>query len=85
MRLLKSNRRQTAPRRPLRARVHFWPFDGWDIPVRRWVIAETYPALWNRLFAIEERTSDEHDAYCVAVWLSRADKEGSLTAFLNRP
>jgi hypothetical protein len=70
-------------RRQLGARVHFWPFDGWDIPAGRSVIAEVYPALWNRTFAPEERTSDQHDAYCVAAWLSRADKDGSLTAFFE--
>jgi hypothetical protein len=26
-------------------RVHFWPFDGWDISAGRSVIAEVYPAL----------------------------------------
>jgi hypothetical protein len=70
-------------RRQLGSRVHFWPFDGWDIPAGRSVIAEVYPALWNRTFAPEERTADQHDAYCVAAWLSRADKDGSLTAFLK--
>ena len=64
-------------------RVHFWPFDGWDIPAGRSAIAEVYPALWSRSFAREDRNSDQHDAYCIAAWLSRADRDGSLTAFLN--
>jgi hypothetical protein len=42
-----------------------------------------YPALWNRSFANEGRTGDQHDAYCVAAWLSRADRNGSLAAFLK--
>jgi hypothetical protein len=29
--------------------VHFWPFDGWDIPSGRSTIAEVYPALWRAL------------------------------------
>ena len=33
-------------RQRLGARVHFWPFDGWDIPAGRSAIAEVYPALW---------------------------------------
>ena len=65
------------------ARVHFWPFDGWDIPARRSAIAEVYPALWSRGFANEGRTGDQHDAYIIAAWLSRADQDGSLAAFLN--
>jgi hypothetical protein len=63
--------------------VHFWPFNGWDIPAGRLAIAEVYPALRSRSFAREERTSDQHDAYSVAAWLSRADRDGSLSAFLK--
>ena len=70
-------------RQRLGPRVHFWPFDGWDIPAGRSVIAEVYPALWNRSFPQEDRTSDQHDAYSVAAWLSRTDRDGSLTAFLR--
>ncbi len=70
-------------RQRLGARVHFWPFDGWDIPVGRSAIAEVYPALWSRGFANEGRTGDQHDAYTIAAWLSRADRDGSLGAFLN--
>ena len=63
-------------RRRLRPRVHFWPFDGWDIPAGRSAIAEVYPALWNRSYARQDRISDQHDAYSVAAWLSRADSDG---------
>ena len=38
-------------RQRLGPRVHFWPFDGWDIPAGRSAIAEVYPALWSRGFA----------------------------------
>lgn len=65
------------------ARVHFWPLDGWDIPKGRSAIAEVYPSLWRREFAVEGRTSDQHDAYCIAAWLSRADNDGRLAAYLN--
>jgi hypothetical protein len=70
-------------RRRLGAQVHFWPFDGWDIPAWRSAIAEVYPALWSRGFANEGRTGDQHDAFSIAAWLSRADRDGSLAAFLN--
>jgi hypothetical protein len=65
-------------RQQLRTRVHFWPFDGWDIPPRKSVIAEVYPALWSRGFARESRTSDQHDAFSIAAWLTRADGDGGL-------
>jgi hypothetical protein len=51
--------------------VHFWPFDGWDIPAGRSAIAEIYPALWNRDFEPDGRTGDQHDAYSIAKWLSQ--------------
>jgi hypothetical protein len=63
--------------------VHFWPFDGWDIPAGRSAIAEVYPALWSRGFARDNRTGDQHDAYSIAAWLSRADRNSSLAAFLK--
>ncbi|HEY5793717.1 MAG TPA: hypothetical protein VIU82_01785 [Bosea sp. (in: a-proteobacteria)] len=66
-------------RQRLGDRVHFWPFDGWDIPAGRSVIAEVYPALWSRGFPNDDdRTGDQHDAFSIAAWLSRADHEGSL-------
>jgi len=67
-------------RQRLGQRVHFWPFDGWDIPSGRSVIAEVYPAL---CFANEGRTGDQHDAYCIAARLSRADRNRSLVMLLN--
>ena len=70
-------------RQRLGARVHFWPFDGWGVPEGRSAVAEVYPALWSRSFATEGRTPDQHDAYSIAAWLSRADREGSLAAFLK--
>jgi hypothetical protein len=70
-------------RERLGSRVHFWPFDGWEITAGRSAIAEVYPALWSRSFANERRTGDQHDAFCIAAWLSRADRSGSLAAFLK--
>jgi hypothetical protein len=70
-------------RQQLGSRVHFWPFYGWNIPKGRSAIAEVYPALWNRSFPRANRTGDQHDAFSVAAWLSRADKDGTLATFSN--
>ncbi len=70
-------------RQRLDERVHFWPFDGWDIPAGRSAVCEVYPALWSRSFTRADRTSDQHDAYSIAAWLSRADQDGSLATFLK--
>lgn len=65
-------------RRQLGSRVHFWPFDGWDIQPGRSVVAEVYPALWKHAYPNEGRTPDQHDAYAVASWLRDADRNGQL-------
>lgn len=62
------------------SRVHFWPFDGWDIPPGRSAIVEVYPALWSRGFPPESRNADQHDAYSVAAWMRDAD----ITDLLRR-
>lgn len=69
-------------RQTLGDRVHFWPFDGLEVPAGRSVMAETYPALVSGLFPRESRTADQHDAYSLAAWLSRADRSGELAGFL---
>jgi hypothetical protein len=45
-------------RQRLGPRVHFWPFDGWDVPAGHSAIADVNPALWNRSYAREDGTSD---------------------------
>jgi len=70
-------------RQRLAQRVHFWPFDGWDIPAERSAIAEVYPALFNRTFACATRNPHQHDAWCIAAWLAQADRDGRLAAYLT--
>ena len=66
-------------------RVHFWPFDGWEVPAGRSVLAEVYPSLWVKRFPFEDRNGDQQAAYAVAAWLRRADMDESLSRFLNPP
>lgn len=65
--------------------VHIWPFDGWEIPDGRSVIAEVYPALWNRSFPRGDRTQDQHDAYAVAEWMRRTNMDGLLRQYFKPP
>jgi hypothetical protein len=64
-------------------RLHFWPFDGWDIPAGSSAVAEVYPSLWSRGMAREGRTPDQQDAYAAAEWMRRADGDGSIAVFFN--
>jgi hypothetical protein len=67
--------------RNLRKRpIHFWPFDGWEIPKGKSVVAEVYPSRWTRRFPKEGRDGDEQGAYAVAAWLQRADQSGSFSS-----
>jgi hypothetical protein len=70
-------------RQQLGPRLHFWPFDGWDISAGHSVVAEVYPALWKHAYAPEKRTPDQHDAYAVATWLREADRDGRLKTALQ--
>lgn len=70
-------------RRELEARVHFWPFDGWEVPVGRSAVVEVYPSLWRHEFPKGDRTADQHDAFCIAAWLSRTDGDDALGRYLS--
>jgi hypothetical protein len=64
-------------------RAHFWPFDGWEFPEGSSVITEAYPAIMRTSPCPADRTSDQHDAYSIAAWLSRADRDGTLAGCLD--
>lgn len=70
-------------RQQLGARVHFWPFDGWEISQGRSAVVEVYPSLWSRSFPKQDRTSDQHDAYSVANWLAQTDRRGELVSYFR--
>jgi hypothetical protein len=63
-------------------RIFFWPFDGWDIPAGRSAIVEVYPRLCKVDSTPAHLTPDQKDAFNVAAWLARADRDGSLRMFL---
>ncbi len=63
--------------------VHFWPFDGWEIPAGKSAILEVYPKLWSATFPIQGRTADQQDAYSIAAWLSQAAAADSLSTALR--
>lgn len=70
-------------RQKLGSRVHFWPFDGWQIAAGQSAIVELYPSLWSHAYPANGRTSDQHDAYSAAAWLQDTDREGRLDRYLS--
>jgi hypothetical protein len=63
------------------SKLHFWPFEGWQPASGKSVIAEIYPRLWSSLWSMENRSSDEHDAFAVAASLRAADADGQLQSW----
>jgi hypothetical protein len=72
-------------RRAMGDRIHFWPFDGWDIPAGKSVIAEVYPSILRNRYDREGRSVDEQDAYSVARWLRETCEGGFLERYLDPP
>lgn len=70
-------------RRALSESLHFWPFDGWQIPAGKSAIVEAYPALYKHYFPTENRSHDQHDAYSIAIWMRENDQNGRLVLFLS--
>ncbi len=68
-----------------RGRPHFWPFDGFDVPPNRSVVAEVFPSIFRRRYPRRYRTADEHDAMCVAWWLQEMDTRGQLKTYFKPP
>ena len=64
-------------------KVHFWPFDGWDVPTGQSVIAEIYPSIFRNRYPREDRTADQQDAYCVARWLTETDERDFLGQYFQ--
>jgi len=65
--------------------AQFWPFDGFEIPSGKSVVAEVYPAIFKKRYESENRTGDEHDAYSIAMWLKQMDGRGALERYFNPP
>ncbi|HAD08032.1 MAG TPA: hypothetical protein DCF62_00995 [Porticoccaceae bacterium] len=72
-------------RQTTKGHVHFWPFDGFDVPAGGSVLAEAYPALYKRRYPKQDRSSDEHDAWSIAAWLRDADQRGVLDRYFHPP
>ncbi|HIJ56440.1 MAG TPA: hypothetical protein HPQ03_09980 [Deltaproteobacteria bacterium] len=69
----------------LKGRAHFWPFDGFETPKGKSVIAEVYPSLFRRRFPRIYKSPDEHDAFSIALWLKQMDSRGVLKQYFDPP
>lgn len=72
-------------RKATAGRVHWWPFDGWEPPAGKSVVAEVYPRLFHNGFSQQALGLNPHqfDAYCVAAWTRQADQNGQLWKYFR--
>ena len=66
-------------------KVHFWPYDGWEIPQGTSAFTEIYPSIFRNRYPRESRTVDQQDAYSVCRWLYEMDQSKQLPVFFNPP
>jgi hypothetical protein len=66
-------------------RVHFWPFDGWEVKKGRSVIAEVRPARLRHRYRKDGLAAQEQDAYAICRWLQERDQLGLLGAYFTPP
>ena len=66
-----------------RCRVHFWPFDGFEVPENKSVVAEVYPSLFRRRYEKPPANEHERDAWAVAKWLREMDGRGRLDQYFT--
>jgi hypothetical protein len=69
--------------------LHFWPFDGWDVPDGKSVVTEVYPSIFRNRYPLTaggvKRTADQQDAYAVARWLEETTRRGFLSRYFSPP
>ena len=66
-------------------KVHFWPFEGWEVPDHKSVVAEIYPSIFRKRYSKDDRSADQQDAYSAARWLTEVDERGFLSKYFTPP
>ena len=71
--------------RRARDKAHFWPFDGWQVPKSKSVVAEVRPARLRHRFHRDGLDRAEQDAYAICAWLRERDQLGLLRPYFTPP
>lgn len=66
-------------------KVHVWPFDGFEVPAGRSVVAEVRPARFRHRYPKEGLGKEEQDAYATCAWLQERDRLGLLRPYFTPP
>ncbi|MEW9671967.1 hypothetical protein [Ammoniphilus sp. 3BR4] len=69
--------------------LHVWPYDGWQPPPEKSVLAEVYPAILFQRFKRfdpgfpHDWPRDAQDAFVIAAWLRERDQNGTLVRYFQ--
>lgn len=66
-------------------RAHFWPFDGFEVPAKRSVVAEVRSANLLQRYPQEGLSREEHEAFAICAWLQDRDRLGLLGGYFTPP
>ncbi len=66
-------------------RAHVWPFDGWEVPPGRSLVAEVRPARLRHRYSLDGLGREEHDAYAICAWLQERDRLALLRPYFTPP
>lgn len=66
-------------------RAHFWPFDGFEVPAGRSVIAEVRPARLRHRYTRDGLEREAADAYAICAWLQDRDRLDLLEFYFTPP
>ena len=47
------------------------------------MIAEIYPSIFRKRYPKDDRSADQHDAYCVGRWLIETDERQFLARYFD--
>jgi len=66
-------------------RAHFWPFDGFEVPEGRSVVAEARPARLKYRYTRDGLDRQEHEAFAICAWLQERDRLDLLRPYFTPP
>lgn len=66
-------------------RVHFWPFDGLQLPAGRSAVVEVRPARLKYRYTRDGLDRQEHEAFAITAWLQDRDRLDLLRPYFTPP
>jgi hypothetical protein len=65
--------------------LHVWPFDGFEVPAGRPVVAEVHAGRLLLRYPQPSLGREEHEAYAICVWLQDRDRNDLLERYFDPP